>query len=124
MTAPHSTVDQARAALASLRAAKPRPRLQRDIVRDHSDAIIIMIKDDGATLEEVAGAMTAIGELVLEKGFCAEVRRQLGTVKSIRSKKVSRDIPLVRDPELLGRPSIETDTSDIDEDFIARKRRT
>lgn len=135
MTRPASTVNDARAILASLRDTKPQIRLQREIVRDHADAIITMIRDDGATKEEVADVIKEMGEPVLPKGFDAEVRRQLGTVKDIRQGRVvtesgSRPKDPVTEPtdcsgyagSVFGRKVIDDDY-DEDSPFAARRPR-
>lgn len=66
-------------------AQKPKKRLQSAIVTDYRGDIISLIADDGATLPEVADAVRAQGEPVLDHGFKAEILKQIGTVKNIRS---------------------------------------
>ena len=50
-------------------AQKPKVRLQSAIVADYRDDIISLIAVDGATLPEVAAAVRAEGEPVLDAGF-------------------------------------------------------
>ncbi len=78
-------MNRLRAHVSDLRAQKTAIRLQSAIVRDHRDDIIELIADDGATLSEVASAVRAFGEPVLNHGFKAEVLKQIGTVKGIRA---------------------------------------
>ena len=69
-------------------AQKPKVRLQSAIVADYRDDIVSLIADDGATLPEVAAAVRAEGEPVLEPGFKAAILNQIGKVKDIRAGKV------------------------------------
>lgn len=70
-------------------AQKPQRRLQIEIVADYRDDIIGLIADDGATLPEVADAVRAQGEPVLDAGFKAAVLKTIGTVKNIRAGRVN-----------------------------------
>ena len=70
-------------------AQKPKKRLQSEIVAEFRDDIISLIADDGATLPEVADAVRAQGEPVLDPGFKAEVLKQIGTVKNIRAGRIN-----------------------------------
>lgn len=63
---------------------KTQRRLQSDIVREYRDDIVELIANDGARLAEVAAAVRAEGEPVLEPGFKAEILKQIGKVKDIR----------------------------------------
>lgn len=105
---------------------KPPRRLQRDIVRDYRAEIIGLIRDDGATIDDVVATVIAEGEPVLDDGFRAQIRIQIGTVKAIRSGQI---ITTMDGGELGGvaRPSTappETPVSDLDEDFVGRRSRT
>ena len=60
-------------------------------MREHRDDIIELIADDGATLSEVASAVRAVGEPVLDHGFKAEVLKQIGTVKGIRAGRAKAE---------------------------------
>ena len=73
---------------ADQQALKVQRRRQGDIVRDYRDDIIGLIADDGATLPEVAAAVRAQGEPVLDPGFKAAILKSIGTVKDIRAGKV------------------------------------
>lgn len=70
-------------------AQKPQRRLQIEIVADYRDDIIGLIADDGATLPEVADAVRAQGEPVLDAGFKAAVLKSIGTVKNIRAGRIN-----------------------------------
>ncbi|WP_394269557.1 hypothetical protein [Qipengyuania sp.] len=118
---------------ADQQAQKARRRLQGDIVRDYRDDIVELLADDGATLSEVALAVRARGEPVLDHGFKAEILKQIGTVKNIRSghAKVAdlRGASPVSEPQTQKAklmPSL-TDAAeavgDDDDQFAARRRR-
>lgn len=68
---------------------KPQRRLQREIVETYRADIINLISDDGATLPEVADAVRAQGEPVLDAGFKAAILKTIGTVKNIRAGRIS-----------------------------------
>lgn len=65
----------------------PPKRLQSDVVRDYRGDIIDLISNYGATLAEVAAAVRAQGEPVLDPGFKAEILKQIGKTKDIRLGK-------------------------------------
>ena len=106
-------------------AQKPTKRLQSAIVADYHNDIISLIADDGATLDEVADAVRAQGEPILDYGFKAEVLKQIGTVKAIRAGAVSKaSIKCPSEPVATSQPLAVPPRSDIDEDFMGRRRRT
>ncbi|MGY6550358.1 MAG: hypothetical protein ACXIT4_00495 [Erythrobacter sp.] len=92
--APTISLNSAVAALKQKRGAKPRPRTQADIVADNADTITALVQHHGATQKEVADILRDHGEPVLDDGFFAEMRKQLGTVKQIRSARASTVLPL------------------------------
>lgn len=113
-------------------AQKPQRRLQNAIVADYRDDIIGLIVVDGATLTEVAAAVRAEGEPVLEAGFKAAILEQIGTVKNIRAGRIKAAAQNVnRDPSATsGLSPLPTERSghatldDDDEDFAARRPRS
>ena len=129
-------MNRLRAPFADQQAKKEKARLQSEIVRDYRDEIVELIADDFATLNEVVSSVRALGEPVLDAGFKAEILKQIGTVKNIRTGRTS-PAALVRDPPRM-RPSpaivstslpvSQTGNGDIlddddDELFVARKPR-
>lgn len=116
-------------------AQKPKKRLQSEIVAEFRDDIISLIADDGATLPEVADAVRAQGEPVLDPGFKAEVLKQIGTVKNIRVGRVntmaSRHVNPAPQPEPAAPmaqnnsnlTAISPDDDDDDDAFAARRPR-
>lgn len=106
--------------------AKKSKRLQRDIVRDYRAEIIALIRDDGAKIDDVVATVIAEGEPVLEDGFRAEIRAQIGTVKAIRAGQVFAESDgggLVELAAPTPAPAAAP-VSDLDEDFVGRRRRT
>ena len=101
-------------------------RLQRDIVRDNWSGIVGLIRDDGATIKEVVAAVIAEGEPVLEDGFKAAIRSQIGTVKSIREGVIAGEKPGEDGSGSVSQRGTHTRSpaSDIDNDFVSRPRRT
>lgn len=87
--APPVSLTQAVAALQQKRGAKPRARTQADIVADNADTIIELVRRYGATQKEVADTLRELGEPVRDDGFAAEMRKQLGTMKEIRTVRTS-----------------------------------
>ena len=128
-------MNRLRSHFAKQAAQKPMKRLQRAIVSDYRDDIISLISDYGATLPEVADAVRAQGEPVLDAGFKAEVLRQIGTVKNIRAGRIDTMANRGGDPAPQPEPaapmtqnnSNETETSvdddDDDDAFAARRPR-
>lgn len=128
-------MNRLRSHFAKQAAQKPMKRLQRAIVSDYRDDIISLISDYGATLPEVADAVRAQGEPVLDAGFKAEVLRQIGTVKNIRAGRIDTMPNRGGDPAPQPEPaapmtqnnSNETETSvdddDDDDAFAARRPR-
>lgn len=113
---------------------KPTRRLQSAIVAEYHDDIIELIAVDRATLPDVANAVRAEGEPVLDAGFKAEILRQIGTVKAIRagqSKPAARSRhsdppPLTPNSNREGvdPPRIpDAIEDDHDDDFVARRPR-
>ena len=114
------------------RAQEAQRRLQSDIVRDLREDIVELIAHDGATLSEVADAVRAVGEPVLDHGFRAEILKQIGRVKDIRSgraKAAAAPTPapapatqgVVQAP--IRAESIEDVAEDDDDLFAARRPR-
>lgn len=122
----HPPTDRLRRHYLLQQEAKAQRRLQRDIVRDYRAEIIGLIRDDGAKIDDVIATVVAEGEPVLEDGFRAEVRAQIGTVKAIRAGKVSAAL----DDGGVSASAVPTSelattlASDLDEDFVGRRRRT
>ena len=85
-----------KAHLDEVRSRKQKRLTQREIVRAHRDAIINMIRHDNATVEEVRETLKAMDVPILDDGFAAAVRAELGTVADIRSGKLR--------PGRVGRP--------------------
>lgn len=113
---------------ASQVAQRPKRRLQRSIVADYRDDIIGLIADDGASLPEVADAVRAQGEPVLDAGFKSAVLKMIGTVKNIRAGRTdliaSKGGDPASQPKLPPISSAESGTSpDHDDDFAARRPR-
>lgn len=81
-------MNRLRAYFADQQALKAQRRLQSDIVREYREDIVGLIANDGARLAEVAAAVRAQGEPVLEPGFKAEILKQIGKTKDIRAGKV------------------------------------
>lgn len=120
-------------------AQKPKVRLQSAIVADYRDDIVSLIADDGATLPEVAAAVRAEGEPVLDAGFKAAILKQIGKVKDIRSGKVKAAVaketnaasvaaPVVKMPALTPASETVADSAAVfldedDADFGARRPR-
>lgn len=113
---------------------KPAKRLQSAIVAEYRNDIIELIAVDRATLPDVANAVRAEGEPVLDAGFKAEILKQIGTVKAIRAGRPKppafgghSELPPIAsksnregvDPSRIP-DSIEDDH---DDDFVARRRR-
>lgn len=80
-------MNRLRSHFANQASQKPKKRLQRDIVADYRDDIISLIADDGATLPDVADAVRAQGEPVLDHGFKAAILKTIGSVKNIRARR-------------------------------------
>jgi hypothetical protein len=114
----------------------PKKRLQREIVEDYRNDIISLIADYGASLPEVADAVRAQGEPVLEPGFKAAILKTIGSVKNIRAGRIKAtastagslgqqpETPLT--PTLAQTNSTETATSPDDDDddaFTGRRPR-
>ncbi|HBR83699.1 MAG TPA: hypothetical protein DD861_05805 [Erythrobacter sp.] len=128
-------MNRLRSHFAKQAAQKPMKRLQRAIVSDYRDDIISLIADDGATLPEVADAVRAQGEPVLDAGFKAAILKQIGTVKNIRAGRIGTMASSGGDPApqpvsaaMMGQTnSNETETSADDDDdddaFAARRPR-
>ena len=132
-------MNRLRAHISDLRAQKTPIRLQSAIVREHRDDIIELIADDGATLSEVASAVRAVGEPVLDHGFKAEVLKQIGTVKGIRAGRAKTAAargathgpvgPRELETSSFGSPASQSDAADNavgdddDDHFAARRSR-
>ena len=109
------------------RAGKPFIRRQRHIVLENSQLIQKLIRDQLATKKEVAAVLKALGEPVLEKGFFAEVSKQIGSVKEIRRRhpNLSSDLEKVatQEPTSSRNSPITDDDDDDDDAFVARRPR-
>ncbi|KNH01902.1 hypothetical protein J121_101 [Qipengyuania citrea LAMA 915] len=128
-------MNRLRSHFAKQAAQKPMKRLQRAIVSDYRDDIISLIADDGATLPEVADAVRAQGEPVLDPGFKAEVLKQIGTVKNIRAGRINTMAPKYGEPVPQPEPAAmlaqnnsnltatSPDDDDDDDAFAARRPR-
>lgn len=124
-------MNRLRAHFANIIAQKEPKRTQAQIVDEYRSDIISLIADDGATLDQIAAAVRAYGEPVLDHGFKAEVLKQLGTVKAIRAGHLRHATP----PALHSQPLVATTPRlndgcasvmppvDDDRDFEARRRR-
>ena len=105
------------------RAAKDRPKTQKEIVRERSDQIEMLIRDHGATLIEVGDVLKDLGEPVRQSGLEAEIRKQLGHTKDIRKRRrgPSQDAPTHADvPVTVEAKPFEDDDEDA---FVARRPR-
>jgi hypothetical protein len=128
-------MNRLRSHFAKQAAQKPMKRLQRAIVSDYRNDIISLIADDGATLPEVADAVRAQGEPVLDPGFKAEVLKQIGTVKNIRAGRINTMASKYGDPAPQAEPAAilaqnnsnltatPPDDDDDDDAFAARRPR-
>lgn len=124
MDNPSTNANRLRSHCLSHRATKPPRRTQRDIVRDYRDDIITLIRDDGATLEEVVQAIEAEGEAVLAAGLKAQILAQIGTVKAIRAGRSFAGQPHAQ--QTIGTVAARSTPSiirDDDDDFAARPSR-
>lgn len=113
---------------------KPGKRLQSAIVAEYHNEIIELIAVDRATLPDVANAVRAEGEPVLDAGFKAEILKQIGTVKAIRDGRPKPPAagghsvlpPLISKSNRVEFDPLRTPDSiedDHDDDFVARRRR-
>lgn len=125
-------MNRLRSHFANQLAQKPQRRLQSSIVADYHDDIIGLIAVDGATLVEVAEAVRAEGEPVLEPGFKAAILKQIGSVKSIRAglaKAAPTDTADPGSPPAPTLPQLDSNQNttlfdDDDDDFAARRPRS
>lgn len=111
---------------------KPQRRLQSEIVAHYREDIVGLIADDGATLTEVAAAVRAEGEPVLDPGFKAAILKTIGTVKNIRAGRVKaaavgRGSLAAQPPSPPSTPVINSSETPLDDDdddaFAARPPR-
>lgn len=97
MIQPETREERALKELRRQRALKPVVRLQSEIVQDNLALIRALIREQKASKKEVVEVLIGLGEPVLEKGFLAELLKQVGTVKEIRNDSAepgpSRDQP-------------------------------
>lgn len=123
MTSPPASHAQAVEILRRKRAAKDRPKTQKDIVRQHSELIEALIRDNDATLLEVGDVLRDLGEPVRQPGLDAAIRKQLGHTKDIRKRRggPSQDAPTHADvPVTVEAKPFEDDDEDA---FVARRPR-
>ena len=114
MTLPESREELALKELNRQRAQKPSVRQQSEIVQDNTALIRKLIRDQRASKKEVAEVLLGLGEPVLEKGFLAELLKQIGTVKEIRNGGPKPG----PGPELPAPPPSASPTSDTNSNFV------
>jgi len=114
--APPVSLTNAVATLQRKRGTKPRARTQADIVADNADTISALVQQHGATQKEVAETLRELGEPVLDDGFAAEMRKQLGTMKEIRSDRTPASVGPAS-TTIIPSPNIDAQPCPRDEDF-------
>jgi hypothetical protein len=77
--------------LKQIRARKPKPVTAKSIVLKHRQTIIDLAKHGHATQDEIIAVLKDMGEVILEDGFKAAMRSEIGTMHDIRAGLIKAD---------------------------------